>query len=205
MRAVLVVALAGLLALPGWAAPPAWAGPVADAVAGLRAGPVYLDPAADRRLDVEALRARIGDRPILVAVLPAGPGVSEVRTWPRLIARELPGRTVAVISGRYFYAGSDVLCRGAAGQAATNAVARHNAVLDQDENSDLTAALSSFVDELAASPSCPNTSSRGDRYADEPGGGAIAAEPDDTVAVLPWVAGALAALVLGVGAWVALA
>ena len=203
-RLVGVTALTALAALVVTAGP-AWAGPVDDAVAGLRAGPVFVDPAAGREVDVAAVRDRIGDRPILIAILPAGPGTGEVRTWPREISALLPGNTVAVISGRYFYAGSDVLCKGVAGQAATTVIARHNADLDQEANSDLTAALTDFVAELAAAPRCEaGPAARGDRYADEPGGGEASAV-DDTATVLPIVAGGLTAGVLGVGTWVLLA
>ena len=134
---------------------------VTPAVAGLRDTSVFLDPAANRQLDVDALRRTIGSEPIKIAVLPAGAGTSEVRGWPRQISQELPGNTVAVIAGRYFYAGSDVLCSGLAGQAATNAVARHNGELDTDENSDLTAALTDFVAELRAAPRCSSAGGAG--------------------------------------------
>ena len=186
--------------------PAASADPVQDAVVGLRDAPVYLDPAAQRQLDVGAVRAAIGTEPIKIAVLPAGPGTDEVRTWPREIARELPGNTIAVISGRYFYAGSEVLCSGLAGQAATNAIAKHNADLDAEANSDLTAALTDFVAEVEAAPRCTNAggAGRGDRYADSPGGGE-AFPTDDTATVLPWVLAGLAIGVLAVGTWVLLA
>jgi len=197
------VAALGVLLLT---TPAANAGPVQDAVAGLRNTAVFLDPGSNRLLDVDALRAVIGSEPIKIAVMPAGPGTGEVRTWPREISKELPGNTVAVISGRYFYAGSEVLCSGIAGQAATNAIARHNAELDTDANSDLTEALTAFVAEIKAAPRCTNAggAGRGDRYADEPGGGAAFAT-DDTATVLPWVLGGLAIGVLGVGTWVLLA
>lgn len=172
---------------------------------GLRSGPVFLDPRSGRRVDVDALGRAIGGEPIKIAILPGGAGTSEVRSWPREIAQRLPGNTVAVIAGRYFYAGSDVLCRGAAGQAATNAIARHNAELDTGDNSDLTAALTDFVAELRAAPRCETAggAGRGDRYADEPGGGDVFAGAD-TASVLPWVLGGLALGVLGVGGWVLL-
>jgi hypothetical protein len=181
------------------------AGPVEDAVAGLRGGPVFLDPRSGRRLDVDAMGRAIGGEPIKIAILPGGPGTSEVRSWPREISQRLPGNTVAVIAGRYFYAGSDVLCRGAAGQAATNAIARHNAELDADDNSDLTAALTDFVAELRAAPRCDTAggAGRGDRYADDAGGGDVFAGAD-TASVLPWVLGGLALGVLGIGGWVLL-
>ncbi|HEY3259062.1 MAG TPA: hypothetical protein VGJ95_02155 [Pseudonocardiaceae bacterium] len=186
-------------------APAASAGPVQNAVAGLRANPVFLDPSSRRLLDVAAVRAAIGPEPIKIAVLPAGSSTSEVRTWPREIAKELPGNTIAVISGRYFYAGSEVLCSGLAGQAATNAIAKHNTDLDADANSDLTAALVDFVGELKSAPKCTSAggAGRGDRYADEPGGGE-AFGTDDTASVLPWVLGGLTLGVLGVGSWVLL-
>jgi hypothetical protein len=181
------------------------AGPVEDAVAGLRGGPVFLHPQSGRRLDVDALGRAIGGEPVKIAILPGGAATSEVRGWPREISRQLPGNTVAVIAGRYFYAGSDVLCRGAAGQAATNAIARHNAELDTTDNSDLTAALTDFVAELRAAPRCDTAggAGRGDRYADEPGGGDVFAGAD-TGTVLPWVLGGLALGVLGIGGWVLL-
>jgi hypothetical protein len=196
----------GIVVLALGGAPTAFAGPVEDAVAGLRVSAVFVDPAAGRKLDAEALRAQIGSEPIKIAVLPAGPGVSEVRTWPREIARQLPGNTIAALSGRYFYAGSEVLCRGLAGQAAANAIAKHNTELDQGSNSDLTAALTDFVTEVKAGQRCDTAggAGRGDRYADEPGGGE-ASIADDTSTVLPWVLGGLGLAVLGVGAWVLVA
>lgn len=208
MRGMVALAVVGLAVLATTMALPAVAsaGPVQDAVAGLRDSPVFVDPAAGRELDIDGLRERIGDQPIRIAILPAGPGTSEVRGWPREISRELPGNTIAVVSGRYFYAGSDVLCHGVAGRAATRAIARHNTTLDQDENSDLTEALTDFVAELSTAPRCTSGdgAGRGDRYADEPGGG-VAFADDDTMTVLPYVAGGLAAGVLGAGGWVLVA
>ncbi len=202
------VAALGVLTCAVATAAPAAAGPVDDAVAGLRDSSVFLDPASGRELDVDALRGRIGDRPIKIAILPEGPGTSEVRTWPREISAALPGNTVAVIAGRYFYAGSDVLCNGVAGRAATNAIAKHNTDLDQEANSDLTTALTDFVAELSAAPRCGNDggAGRGDRYADEPGGGeAFAGAGEDAASALPYVAAGLAVGVLGIGTWVLLA
>ena len=204
--AMAAAAPAGAAVPAGVAVPAAAAAePVQDAVAGLRDSTVYLDPGSGRNLDVDALRRTIGADPIKIAILPAGPGTSEVRTWPREISEQLPGNTVAVIAGRYFYAGSDVLCSGVAGQAATNAIARHNTELDTDDNSDLTAALTDFVAELKAAPPCASEGAgRGDRYADEPGGGEAFAGAD-TSTVLPWVLGGLGLGVLAIGGWVLLA
>ncbi len=147
-RITLLTAVLAALALPGTA----HAGPVDDAVAGLRADHLYVSPQATTRLDQAAVRAAIGDAPLRIAILPAGAGVNTVRQWPRMISGQLPGNTIAVISGRYFYAGSDVLARGAAGLAATHAIAKHKDVLREDASSDVTQALLDFVAEVKAAP-----------------------------------------------------
>jgi hypothetical protein len=206
---------AAVLAVAGPMVPAAWAGPVDDAVAGLRDQAVFVHPQANRQVDVPALQRAIGDAPIKIAVLPKKSPtedypVSEIRTWPRLVSEQLPGFTVGTISGRRFYAGSEVLCSGVAGQAASKAIYANESYLDAEENSDLTAMLVDFVTEVRASPPCPEQGgsvSRGDRYADEAGGGdtgGSAAVVDDTATVLPWVLGAAAVVLLGIGAWVLL-
>ena len=198
-RITLLTAVLAALALPGTA----HAGPVDDAVAGLRADHLYVSPQATTRLDQAAVRAAIGDAPLRIAILPAGAGVNTVRQWPRMISGQLPGNTIAVISGRYFYAGSDVLARGAAGLAATHAIAKHKDVLREDASSDVTQALLDFVAEVKAAPTASGRDARGGRYGvDEPGGGGSAAVgTDDTGRIWPLVfggAGLAALLVAGV-------
>lgn len=187
------------------AATPASAGPVEDAAGVLRADSVYIDPASGRVLDADAVRAAIGNEPIKIAVLPVGPSVGEIRVLPRQLARDLPGNTVAVIAGRYFYAGSETTCAGAAGRAASNAINANEEQLDAEQNSDITKALTDFVAEIKSAPRCPTELGRGDRYADEPGGGEAGSGVDDTAAVLPWLAGGVAVGVIGVTGWVVLA
>jgi hypothetical protein len=173
---------------------PAAAGPVEDAGAALRGDSVYLSPDAGRNLDLDAVRSAIGTEPIKIAIIPTIDSVSEVATLPRRLAADLPGQTIAVISGRYFYAGSEVVCKGLAGRAAANAINANEAALDANDSpdspSDLTEPLVDFVAEVKAAPKCPNEVGRLDRYADEPGGG-VAAGPDDTAAVLPWLLGGI--------------
>lgn len=203
---------AAVMVLAVLASPVAWAAPVDDAVAGLRDSAVFVHPQANRQVDVAALERAIGDAPIKIAVLPKKSPtedypVSEIRTWPRLVSEQLPGYTVATVSGRRFYAGSEVLCGGLAGQAASRAIYANESELDADENSDLTGMLTDFVAEVKAAQPCEGEpANRGDRYADEPGGGDTgeAAVVDDTATVLPWVIGAAALVLLAVGGWVLL-
>lgn len=198
MRKLFVLpAIAGslLLSLPAASA----AGPVEDATAALRTDSVYLSPDANRNLDLAAVRAAIGTEPIKIAILPKIESVSEVAVLPRRLAADLPGNTIAVISGRYFYAGSEVVCKGYAGQAASGSINANEAALDAndtpDSPSDITKPLTDFVTAIKAASRCPTEVSRGDRYADEPGGGTVVAGPDDTATVLPWVVGGV-----GIGA-----
>lgn len=174
------------------------AGPVDDATAALRSTSVYLAPAASRNLDVEAVRRAIGTEPIKIAVIPRIESVNDVAVLPRQMAAALPGNTIGVISGRYFYAGSEVVCAGVAGQAAANAIKGNEAALDAnntpDNPSDLTKPVSDFVAAIKAAPKCPTEAGRLDRYADQPGGGVaqlVTAGPDDTAQVLPWVLGGI--------------
>ena len=192
---ILLAATLLALAVPGAATA---ATPVDEAVAGLRADHLYLSPQATTKLDQAAVRAAIGDAPIRIAILPAGAGVSKVRQWPRAIADQLPGNTIAVISGRYFYAGSDLLASGAAGVAATHAIAKHKDVLRENTSSDITAALLDFVAEVKAAPLAPvdgARDARGGRYADVPGGGSGEGASEDT-GILPWIVGGLVLAVL---------
>jgi hypothetical protein len=197
---VLPVVLSALLA-----SAPVSAGPVENAAAALRVDSVYLDPGSNRNLDVAAVRDAIGAEPIKIAIIPKIESVSQVAVLPRQLAVDLPGNTIAVISGRYFYAGSEVICKGLAGQAAANAINANEAALDQndtaDSPSDITKPLNDFVAEIKAAPKCPEEAGRGDRYADEPGGGVAAAGPDDTATVLPWILGGIGIGVLAIGAF----
>jgi hypothetical protein len=181
-------------------------GPLQDAASALRNDSVYVDPAANRNLDIDAVRRAIGTDPIKIAIVPKIDSVGDVAVLPRQLARDLPGNTIAVISGRYFYAGSEVVCKGQAGQAAANAINANEAALDAnpsaDSPSDITKPLTDFVAEIKAAPRCPQEGGRGDRYADEPGGGAAAAGADDTATVLPWVLGGVGIVVVAVATFV---
>jgi hypothetical protein len=182
--------------------------PVQGAAAALRTDSVYLDPAASRTVDLAAVRAAIGSEPIKIAIVPRIDSVNAVAALPRELAVQLPGNTIGVISGRYFYAGSEVICTGLAGQAAARAIKANEGALDEnnspDSPSDLTKPLTDFVTEVKAAPKCPQDASRADRYADQPGGGAAASGPDDTATVLPWVLGGVGLAVLGIGTLVLL-
>lgn len=184
--------------------PGASGGPVEDAIQHLRGDSVYLDPASNRNVDLDAVRRAIGDQPIKIAIIPKIDSINAVAVLPRRLAADLPGNTIAVISGRYFYAGSETLCKGLAGTAAADAINANEAALDAnntaDSPSDITKPLTDFVATVKASPTCPEVGARGDRYADEPGGGAAAAGPDDTATVLPWVLGGVGVLGLAAGA-----
>jgi hypothetical protein len=170
-------------------------GPVEDATEALLGDSVYVAPGANRHLDVDAIRRAIGGEPIKIAVIPRVDSVSEVAALPRKLAGTLPGNTIAVISGRYFYAGSEVVCKGYAGRAATDAINANEPALDanpgDDSPSDITKPLTDFVASIRSAPRCPSEGSRGDRYADEAGGGQAAAGTDDTASVLPWILGGI--------------
>lgn len=203
--AVLTVAAGCLL---GSAPAASAAAPVDEATAALRTTSVYLAPAANRNLDVEAVRRAIGNEPIKIAIIPRIESVNDVAVLPRQMAAALPGNTIGVISGRYFYAGSEVVCAGAAGRAAADAINGNEAALDAnntpDNPSDLTKPVSDFVAAVKAAPKCPTEAGRLDRYADQPGGGAAVAGPDDTATVLPWVLGGIGLGVLVVATLVLL-
>jgi hypothetical protein len=200
IKYALLPAVLGSLLLGGV---PATAGPVENAVAALRSDSVYLDPGSNRNLDLAAVRAAIGAAPIKLAILPRIDSVNQVAVLPRTLATSLPGNTIGVISGRYFYAGSEVVCQGNAGQAAAQAIKANEAALDAqnsaDSPADLTKPLTDFVAAVKAAPSCPADGTRADRYADEPGGGTLATGPDDTASVLPWVLSGIGVGVLAIG------
>ncbi|MFL6144307.1 MAG: hypothetical protein ACJ72N_20895 [Labedaea sp.] len=182
--------------------------PVDDAAAALRTDSVYLAREANRNLDVAAVRRAIGTEPIKIAVIPKIESVAEVAALPRLLANQLPGNTIAVISGRYFYAGSEVVCTGSAGRAASNAINANEAALDAnntpDSPSDITKPLTDFITEIKSAPKCPNEVGRSDRYADPAGGGVALAGKDDTATVLPWVLGGIGTAVVVLGTLVLL-
>ena len=97
------------------------------AASALRNDPVYVDGSAERARDVDAdrLRSRIrsGGSPIFVAVLPESAisdAGGDVNRLPTVLAQRvgLQG-TYAVVAGRSFRAGSNVLPTGQAGSLAT--------------------------------------------------------------------------------------
>jgi hypothetical protein len=206
--ALLPAVLGGLLLGAPAAVSVAPAAPVDQATAALRTDSVYVDPASNRNLDLAAVRAAIGNAPIKIAVLPRIESVNQVAVLPRTLANSLPGNTIGVISGRYFYAGSEVVCKGIAGAAAAKAIKANESALDAnnsaDSPSDITRPLTDFVAAIKTAPACPEAGARGDRYADEPGGGELAAGQDDTASVLPWVLSGIGVGGLAVGAFVLL-
>jgi hypothetical protein len=205
-KLLVLPAIAGCLLVAS--APLAAATPVDDATAALRDTSVYLAPAANRNMDVDAVRRAIGDEPIKIAVIPRIENVDDVAVLPRRMAAALPGNTIAVISGRYFYAGSEVVCAGDAGRAAADAITGNEAALDAnntpDNPSDITKPLTDFVASIKRAPRCSTEAGRLDRYADQPGGGAAVTGPDDTASVLPWVLGGIGIGVLTVATLVLL-
>ncbi|MGX7826516.1 hypothetical protein ACTG9Q_15620 [Actinokineospora sp. 24-640] len=191
-RTVLAIAAAGVVLGVQFAAlaPPAVAEPVDDAAGALAAASVWVHPDAGRRVDVTAVAAVIGDAPVKIAILPAGPSVGQVRVLPRQLAGRLPGNTVAVIAGRYFYAGSDVLCADQAGRAASKSIDANEEFLDADGNSDLTEALIDFATAVKAAPSC-SSGPQARAAEDGSGGGVLASVATGlgagATAVLAWI------------------
>lgn len=120
MRRLLIL-LTLLLLVP--ASPAAAQDTSLDAAASaLRNNPVYVDGSAELAGDIDAdrLRARIrsGESPIFVAVLPASAG--DANQMPTELANKVGLRgTYAVVTGRSFRAGSNVLPAGQAGALAT--------------------------------------------------------------------------------------
>ena len=212
MRKLAVLsAVAGcLFAACLWTVTPAAgaATPVDDAAAALRTDSVYLAREANRNLDMDAVRRAIGTEPIKIAIIPKIDSVAEVAVLPRRLATQLPGNTIAVISGRYFYAGSEVVCTGYAGRAASDAINANEAALDAnntpDSPSDITKPLTDFITAIRNAPRCPTEVGRPDRYAEAPGGGVALPGQDDTATVLPWVLGGIGAGVVVFGTLVLL-
>ena len=134
--------------------PAAQAGPIVDrAVAALNSDPVYVDPAAElapSSADQDRLRRKIdlaGAGPVYIAILPTA-AEREAGGSPDGVLQAIHdalGRkgTYAVVIGRHFRAGSDVLSQGVAGRLATEALDAH-----RDEG--VTATLLDFVARVAA-------------------------------------------------------
>jgi hypothetical protein len=117
----LLLFLASLLLVPASSAA-AQVTSLDAAASALRNNPVYVDGSAElaRDIDADRLRSRIrsGDSPIFVAVLPASAG--DANQMPTELANKVGLRgTYAVVTGRSFRAGSNVLPTGQAGALAT--------------------------------------------------------------------------------------
>ena len=131
-RVLATLAVAATIAV---GARPASAGPVLDRAAeALRRDPVYVDPAAERKIsDAEAdrLRDRIrdGGQPGFVAVLPgaaSGEAGEDPGRLPVALGETTRLRgTYAVLAGNSFRAASNALPTGVAGSLATAAFQRH--------------------------------------------------------------------------------
>jgi hypothetical protein len=181
---LLACAVTALVMVPGSAA-----GPRIDAaVAGLRADPVYVDPAAELALDAAdqaRLRAKVdtaGAGPVYIAILPlaiereAGGNADGVLQAIH-DAVDRPG-TYAVVVGRHFRAGSEgVLDQGVAGRLATEALNAHR-------GEGVTATLLDFVDRVAAA--------RREGGSDGGGGGGDGTGAGGVVLIGVLIAGAIA-------------
>lgn len=186
---VLAAGLVGAFLVLLAGAPAAVADAADDAVAGLRSATVYVAPGVDSpKIDQDAVRAAIGDRPIKIAVLPEQGYDSNPKAYDAavLIGRTLSpdaALTVGVVSGRSFSAASSALCAGAASNAAKSAVDANKTQLQQ--RNDVTTALVDFIGRVEAAPAADSETCRGssavgatDVTGDEEGG-----------SVWPWVLG----------------
>jgi hypothetical protein len=147
------LAVAFVAALAAAGAGPAHGGPVLDrAVEALRDDPVYVDPAAERRIsddDAARLRERIaeaGAEPLYVAILPAA-ATRESDGTPEGVVRALDRQlgeaaTYAVVVGNAFRARSDLV--DGAGRLATQAFEDHR-------SEGVAAVLLGFVDAVGES------------------------------------------------------
>lgn len=171
-RALSVAAALAALAL----VPVAQAGPrIDEAVAALRASPVYVDPSAELAIDTNdqaRLREKIdaaGAGPVYIAILPraaedeaGGDPAGVLQAIHDGLAR--PG-TYAAVVGRHFRAGSEgVLDPGVAGRLATEALEVHR-------GEGVTATLLDFVDRVAETRRRGGGSDNGE--GDPSGGGAV--------------------------------
>ena len=144
--AALTVTLLGVLL---WTAGPAVAD-VDQAINSLRSDNLYVDPAADAKLDRDAAGSALNSR-IKIAVLPSNAGNAGLLAI-KIGAAVDPGNrlTVGVFVGRTFNAASSELCAGRAGQLASRAVADNRAQLQS--NGDLTETIKDFADLVDAAP-----------------------------------------------------
>jgi hypothetical protein len=165
------IAIAPVLLLSLFAVPANAQVTALDAAANaLRNNPVYVDSAAEQagEVDVEGLRGRIrqGGSPVFVAVLPAS-AVAEaggdVNRLPAVLAQRVGLRgTYAVVAGRSFRAGSNVLSQGQAGSLATASF--------QARSSDgVGAVLETFVDRVNSAAAGSNASGSGGNSASDGG------------------------------------
>ena len=181
MRRVALVVLSLLVLGVGVAAEASAATPVEDAVLALRKRPIYVDPSAEKGADlgagtIERLESRIkaGRTPIFIAVLPesAADEVGGADRLPSAIGQQvgLDG-TYAIIGGKSFRAGSNVLPQGVASGIATSAFQAK-----RDDGAD--AVLEEFVDRVIDVADDPSSApgAVNDNANDEPsqsrGGGA---------------------------------
>ena len=143
---VLTVTLLGLLL---WTAGPAVAD-VDQAISSLRSDNLYVDPAADAKLDASEARSALNSS-IKIAVLPSDAGSAGLLAV-KIGAAVDPGNrlTVGVFVGRTFNAASSELCAGRAGQLASKAVADNRGQLQS--NGDLTETIKDFADLVEAAP-----------------------------------------------------
>mgnify|MGYP000005730221 CR=1 FL=1 len=139
----LLLFLASLLLVPASSAA-AQVSSLDAAASALRSNPVYVDGSAELAGDIDAdrLRSRIrgGESPIFVAVLPASAG--DANQMPTELANKVGLRgTYAVVTGRSFRAGSNVLPTGQAGALAT-------ASFQARSDSGVGSVLETFVDRV---------------------------------------------------------
>lgn len=121
MKLTRLVTLLSAIAFLFVAQPALAADPVTNAVNGLRSSHVYVDPGATVTMsgsDAQSLASQIGNGPVYIAVIPdVGSGYDSL---PKQIGQGLGARGVyAVVSGKHFRAGSNILPKGEAEALAT--------------------------------------------------------------------------------------
>jgi hypothetical protein len=157
IRSVLVgaVAVVGLLFVT---AAPASADVVSDSVTSLQSGNLYVAKDATAVTIDQASAAAALDSSVRIAVLPDSAG--DAATLAQQIGEKLGGTvTVGVFVGHTFNARSNALCSGAAGSAATKAVADTRATLTA--NNDITATIQDFAKLVAGAPKVGSCGSSG--------------------------------------------
>jgi uncharacterized membrane protein YgcG len=150
VRKLLVVLAATVFAV-WWGSPAYAADEVDNAIAAFKNGAhVYVAPSGTSdKINKARVEQAVGNRSVLIAVLPDGTSPSEAA---RRIGTTVRGRLVAgVVAGRQFEAGSTYLCAGAANAAASAATNAHRAQLQRD--SDVTDTLVDFVSRVDSAPS----------------------------------------------------